>query len=65
MLWLNHRVYVVYLSSYSPEFNLIEILWRKVRHQWLPLTAYESFHSLRHHVHEVLLGYGSKYRIFV
>ncbi len=61
--WLNHRVHVVYLSTYSPELNLIEILWRKVKYEWLPLTAYESFSSLRDHVHQVLSGYGNEYRI--
>lgn len=61
--WQNQRVYVIYLSSYSPELNLIEILWRKVKYEWLSLTAYESFQSLRQHVHEVLTGYGREYRI--
>ncbi|MGO3862327.1 MAG: transposase [Halomonas sp.] len=61
--WLNQRVYVIYLSSYSPELNLIEILWRKVKYEWLPLTAYESCRSLRHHVQKVLSGYGREYRI--
>lgn len=61
--WLNQRIYVIYLSSYSPELNLIEILWRKVKYERLPLTAYESFHSLRHHVQKVLSGYGREYRM--
>lgn len=61
--WLNQRVYVIYLSSYSPDLNLIEILWRKVKYEWLPLTAYESFHSLRQDVQKVLSGYGREYRI--
>lgn len=61
--WQNQRVYVIYLSSYSPELNLIEILWRKVKYEWLSLAAYESFQSLRQHVHEVLSGYGREYRI--
>ena len=52
-----------YLSTYSPELNLIEILWRKVKYEWMPLAAYESFHSLRNYVHQVLSGYGSEYRI--
>lgn len=61
--WMSHRVYLVYLSAYSPELNLIEILWRKAKYEWLPLTAYESFSSLKDHVHKVLSGYGSEYRI--
>jgi transposase len=37
--WLDQRVHVVHLSTYSPELNLIEILWRQVKYAWLPLTA--------------------------
>lgn len=44
--WLNHRVHVIHLSTYSPELNLIEILWRRIKYSWLPLTAYESFATL-------------------
>lgn len=61
--WLNQRVHVVYLSTYSPELNLIEILWRKVKYEWLPVTAYESFGALQRHVNWILSGYGEKYRI--
>ncbi len=61
--WLNHRVHVIHLSAYSPELNLIEILWRRVKYSWLPLTAYESFATLCNEVHRVLGGYGSEYSI--
>lgn len=61
--WLSRRVHVAYLSTCSPELNLIEILWRKVIYAWLPLMAYKSFSSLRGHVHKVLSGYGNEYRI--
>ncbi|ERL49213.1 hypothetical protein BJB45_21485 [Halomonas huangheensis] len=35
--WMSHRVHLVYLSAYSPELNLIEILWRQMKYTWLPL----------------------------
>ncbi|AZM96524.1 hypothetical protein EI420_12895 [Vreelandella venusta] len=41
--WMAHRIHLVYLSPYSPELNLIEILWREIKYWWLPLTAYSSF----------------------
>lgn len=44
--WMAHRIYPVYLSPYSPELNLIEILWREIKDKWLPLTAYSSFDKL-------------------
>ena len=61
--WLNQRVHVVYLPPYSPELNLIEILWHKVKYEWLPVTAYESFQALQCHVREILSGYGKENRI--
>jgi len=61
--WMNHRVHIVYLSSYSPELNVIEQLWRKVKYEWLPLSAWLSFSNLCESVYEILDGYGEKYRI--
>jgi len=54
---------VIFLPTYSPELNLIEILWRKIKYEWLPVTAYQSFPALTHHVLQVLSDYGGKYRI--
>ena len=33
-------------SSYSPQLNLIEILWRFMKYEWIELNAYESWDSL-------------------
>ncbi|MOA58863.1 hypothetical protein D3C78_1833470 [compost metagenome] len=61
--WREQRLYVVFLPTYSPELNLIEILWRKIKYEWLPIAAYRSFQSLTDHVLEVLSGHGNKYAI--
>ena len=58
--WMSHRVYLVYLSAYSPELNLIEILWRQMKYTWLPLGAYLSFDRLCDEVHRLLEGYGTE-----
>jgi transposase len=55
--WMSHRVYLVYLSAYSPELNLIEILWRRMNYTWLPLSAYLSFDCLCDEVHRLLRDY--------
>jgi len=52
-----------HLPPYSPELNLIETLWRLVKHHWLPLSAYDSFESLRSSVAGVLGRVGSTLRI--
>ena len=61
--WMSHRVHLVYLSAYSPELNLIEILWRQMKYTWLPLSAYLSFERLREEVHRLLSGYGTDHAI--
>ena len=38
--WRAQRLYVIFLPAYTPELNLIEILWRKIKYEWLPVTAY-------------------------
>jgi|TARA_R100001244_G_scaffold82550_1_gene64034 transposase len=56
--WMAHRIHLVYLSPYSPELNLIEILWREIKYKWLPLTAYSSFDKLCEAVKNVCDNYG-------
>ena len=52
-----------FLPPYSPELNLIEILWRKIKYEWLPLDAYQDFKTLPASLFDVLKRIGSKYRI--
>ena len=60
---MSQRVHLIYLSAYSPELNLIEILWRQMKYTWLPLSAYLSFERLCEEVHRLLGGYGTDYAI--
>jgi transposase len=32
--------YVLYQATYSPELNIIEMIWRKIKYDWLPFEAY-------------------------
>ena len=61
--WMSQRVHLIYLSAYSPELNLIEILWRQMKYTWLPLSAYLSFERLCEEVHRLLGGYGADHAI--
>lgn len=61
--WEKEELYVRFLPPYSPELNLIELLWRKIKYEWLPLDAYQNFQTLTASLFDVLKGVGSKYRI--
>lgn len=61
--WQRQNLYIQLLPAYCPQLNLIEHLWRMIKHQWLPLTAYESAQTLTQQVLEILQNIGNKYRI--
>ena len=61
--WQKEDLYVKFLPPYCPELNLIELLWRKIKYEWLPLDAYLNFKTLTASLFDVLKGVGSKYRI--
>lgn len=48
--WQNRGLHLFYLPVYSPHLNLAEILWRKLKYEWLKpedyLTKEELFYSL-------------------
>ena len=54
---------IVPIAAYSPELNIIEIAWRKIKYEWMPFLAYESYESLKHGLYEILAGIGLKYKI--
>lgn len=61
--WMLRGVALHFLPAYSPELNLIEILWRKVKYEWLPMDAYQSYEKLKTRVQEVFACLGGKFRI--
>ena len=61
--WREQDVYIFFLPSYSPELNLIEILWRRIKYQWLSFDAYLCFQNLKERLVNVLQNVGVKYDI--
>jgi hypothetical protein len=61
--WFRQGVGLHWLPPYSPELNLIEILWRKIKYQWLSPKAYLSFDHLKAELQTILDQFGSKYLI--
>jgi hypothetical protein len=61
--WVKRGLIIKYLPPYSPELNLIEILWRFMKYHWLPFSAYMSFQCLRQAIEEILVRFGTEYTI--
>jgi transposase len=61
--WATRGLFVRFLPTYSPELNLIEILWRKIKYEWMPFSAYLSFKALQDALESILQGFGSKHVI--
>ena len=61
--WEEKDLLIYFLPPYSPELNLIEILWRRVKYHWLPFDAYLCFQNLKERLSFVLDNFGLKYDI--
>ena len=42
---------------------MIEIVWRKIKYEWLPFSAYESYNSLKQSLFKVLANIGKTHRV--
>lgn len=61
--WGQRQIEIFQLPSYSPELNLIEILWRFIKYEWIDVSAYQSWQSLVEYVEKVLREFGENYVI--
>lgn len=61
--WRKKGLYIKYLPPYSPELNLIEILWRHIKYAWLPFSAYQCLNTLEEALEDILKNFGAKYQI--
>jgi transposase len=61
--WKEKGLIIYRLPAYSPELNIIEIVWRKIKYEWLPFEAYESFSALKEELFKVLFNIGISHKI--
>ena len=61
--WEAQNLFIQNIPAYSPELNKIEILWRKIKYEWLDFSAYESFAALKDNLNDILTNIGQDYRI--
>ena len=61
--WEKRGLFLYYLPAYSPELNLIEILWKHIKYYWIPLSAFDGFAALRTATYQILARVGDEYKI--
>lgn len=62
-VWQARGLYLFYLPRYSPHLNIVEVLWRKLKYEWLSPTDYQSKDNLFYQVHSALKAVGT--RLFI
>ena len=62
-VWEARGLYLFYLPRYAPHLNIVEILWRKLKYEWLSPTDYETDEGLYYQVWQGLGAVGSSLRI--
>jgi hypothetical protein len=58
--WANKGLTLLYLPPYSPQLNIIEMLWKFIKYHWIEMSAYQSYSNMKEYVQRMLNEYGSK-----
>ena len=61
--WAARGLFVFYLPVYSPHLNIAEILWRKLKYEWLSPADYLDWENLKYQVRLGLSNVGSLLKI--
>lgn len=57
-IWQQKGLYLFYLPRYSPHLNIVEILWRKLKYEWLSPNDYLSKENLFYQIRLALTSVG-------
>ena len=61
--WESKGLYLKFIPPYSPELNLIEILWKHLKYYWIEPNDYQNMETLQMKIIDILQQYGNKYSI--
>ena len=61
--WRERNITIFELPTYSPHLNLIEILWRFIKYEWIPIDAYKDWETFLASVEKILREFGENYVI--
>ncbi len=61
--WQQRGLFLFYLPPYSPHLNIAEVLWRKLKYQWLRPQDYLETETLFYQVRQALAAVGTLLKI--
>ncbi len=61
--WKDRDLTIYNIPAYSPELNIIEIIGRKIKYEWLDFSAYKSYETLERELFSVLSNIGVTHKI--
>jgi transposase len=61
--WQQKNITIFELPTYSPHLNLIEILWRFIKYEWIPIDAYKDWKTFVASIEKILKEFGESYVI--
>lgn len=62
-VWQERGLFVFFLPTYSPHLNIAEILWHRLKYEWLRPEDYADEDTLRYAVWTALKAVGHSLRI--
>jgi transposase len=62
-VWQERGLFVWFLPTYSPHLNIAEVLWRKLKYEWLRAEDYSDAETLHYAVWQALSAVGKSLRI--
>jgi len=57
-VWQQTGLYIFYLPRFSPHLNIVEILWRKLKYEWLAPSDYQDKGNLFYQIRLALTSVG-------
>lgn len=62
-LWNDKDLFLFFLPVYSPHLNLIELLWRKIKYEWLKAEHYACTATLKDALYQIIRNYDQEFTI--
>jgi transposase len=62
-VWQKRGLFIFYLPTYSPHLNIAEVVWRKLKGEWLTPQDYLDKDSLLYAVNRCMANIGSNLKI--